>query len=138
LAEHHATGSVVKLETAATDLTVNELLLAFSNHAESYYRRSDGSAAPELDNLRIAIRPLRQLYGHAMVKDFDPRALKAIRQSMLEAGLGRRTINQRVARLIRVFRFAVENEMIGGGIVHALEAVDSMVPALWKPRWNNG
>jgi integrase len=127
LAERYALGSVAKPHTDhQSDLTVNELLLAFVNHAETYYRREDGTPTPELDNLLIAIRPLRELYGHALIQDFGPKSLKAARQSMLEFGLCRRTINQRIARLIRVFRFGVENELVPASILHALEAVESL------------
>ena len=111
LAEHHANGNVARPDTPRNDLTVNELLLAFVEYAETYYRRPDGTPAPELENLLIAIRPLRELYGHTAVQEFGPKALKSVRQHMLDRGLCRRTINQRIARLIRVFRHGVENEM---------------------------
>src|SRR4051794_19491700 len=44
-------------------LTVNEILLAYLRHAEGYYRK-DGKSTGELDNIKLAIRPLRRLYGH--------------------------------------------------------------------------
>src|SRR4051812_8738052 len=45
------------------DVSVNDVILAFWRHAEAYYRRADGSPTAELDNLRLALRPLRHLYG---------------------------------------------------------------------------
>src|SRR4051794_35078208 len=53
----------------ALDLSVNELLLAFWRHAESYYRRADGTPTGELDNLRLALRPLKSLYGNTPARD---------------------------------------------------------------------
>src|SRR5512135_1358704 len=50
-------------ETESDALSLNELILAYWRHAEGYYRRSDGSPTGELDNLRLALKPLRQLYG---------------------------------------------------------------------------
>ena len=50
-------------------------------------------------------------------------ALKAVRQAMVDAGLCRRTVNQRVARVVRVFRFGVENELVPAAVHQALKAV---------------
>ena len=108
------------------DLTVNELILAFWRHAEDYYRRPDGSPAGELDNIRLALRPLKSLYGTTPARDFGPMALKAVRQSMVDAGLCRRTVNQRVARVARVFRFGVENELVPAAVHQALKAVPGL------------
>src|SRR3954466_14321091 len=47
---------------AGLDLTVGELIVAFWPHAETYYRGPDGAPTAELDNLRLAVRPLRRLY----------------------------------------------------------------------------
>src|SRR4051812_1707962 len=40
-------------------LSVNELLLAFWRYAEVSSRRADGAPTAELDNLRLALRPLK-------------------------------------------------------------------------------
>jgi integrase len=45
---------------------------------------------------------------------------------MIDARLGRRTINQRVARIVRLFRFAVENELVPADVHHALKAVSGL------------
>src|SRR3954451_17462934 len=79
-------------------LTINDLILAYWHHAEGYYRRPDGSPSSELEKIRLSLRPLRRLYGSTSARDFGPRALKAVRQGMIDAGLCRRTVNQRVAR----------------------------------------
>src|SRR5262249_19041474 len=89
--------------------TIGELILAFwPRFAEGHYRRPDGRPTGELDNYRDSLRPLRRLYGHTAAGDFGPLALKAVRQSMIESGLARTTINQRVGRIVRMFKWAVE------------------------------
>jgi integrase len=108
------------------DLSVNELLLAFWKFAAGYYRRPDGSPTAELDSLRLALRPLRRLYGGTPARDFGPMALKTVRQSMVDSGLCRRTVNQRTARLARVFRFGAENELVPAAVYHALKAVPGL------------
>ncbi len=103
--------------------SVAEMVLAYWGHAQIHYRRPDGSPAGELDNLRLALRPLRELYGMTPARDFGPKALKVIRQAMVDSGLCRRTANQRVSRIVRAFRWAVENELIPPAVHHGLKAV---------------
>src|ERR1700730_409055 len=41
-------------------MRINELILAFWEHAEKHYRHPDGRSSGELSNLRDALRPLRK------------------------------------------------------------------------------
>jgi hypothetical protein len=97
---------------ATVDLTVNELILAFWKHAENHYRRPDGTPTGEIHCLRAALRPLRDLYGHTLVRDFGPLALKAVRQKMIgavEVRTGRpwcrKSINLHVYRIRSMFKW---------------------------------
>jgi hypothetical protein len=57
---------------AGSDLSVNELALAYLAFADSYYVKR-GKPTPEPTGIRHSIRPLRQLYGDTMARDFgDP------------------------------------------------------------------
>jgi integrase len=79
------------------------------------------------------LRPLNHLYGHTLATDFGPLALKAVRDLMirgyehskygLQAPLSRGLINQRVKRIRRMFRWAVEQELVAPSVLHGLEAV---------------
>jgi hypothetical protein len=64
----------------SSDLTINEVLLAFWRHAERHYRTPSGAPSKELANFRDAFRPLRQLYGCTVAREFSPLRLKALRQ----------------------------------------------------------
>ncbi len=109
---------------AEANPTVSELILAFwTRFATQHYRRADGSPTGELQNYRDSLRPLRKLYGHTTARDFGPLALKAVRQSMIDSGLARSTINQRIGRIVRMFKWAVENEMLPPAVHQALAAV---------------
>src|SRR4051794_36589555 len=66
--------------TAASDLAVNELILAYLRFADSYYRKN-ARPTKEPANIRLAVRPLLNLYGHSAARDFGPLALKAVRQA---------------------------------------------------------
>jgi integrase len=76
-----------RLTDASADpggLSINELMVAFLQHAEQHYRREDGTQTNELSECKAAIRPLRELYGTLAVTDFGPLKLKAVRQKMTE------------------------------------------------------
>src|SRR5262249_45272284 len=60
------------------EISVAELILAFWNHAEQHYRYPDGTPTGELGNLRDALRPLKELYGLTLARDFGPLALRSV------------------------------------------------------------
>jgi len=51
------------LREAGSDLTVNELVLAFWKHAKSHYRKADGTETSELYLYKLALKVMRGLYG---------------------------------------------------------------------------
>jgi len=65
-------------------------------------------------------------YSHTLAKDFGPLALKAVRETWIAEGIARRYINQRVGRVVRAWRWAVENEMVPADCWHALKAVTGL------------
>lgn len=88
LAEWRSTESTPLLQTPSSEqlhavgVTIAELILTFWEHAETFYRRPDGTPTGEADNYRHAFRPLRALYASTPAKDFGPLALKAVRQDI--------------------------------------------------------
>jgi integrase len=104
-------------------VSVNEMILAFWNHAEQHYRHRDGTPTSEVNEFRLSLKPLRELYGHTAARDFGPLALKAVRERMIDAGLCRGVVNQRVGRVRRMFRWCVENELVPPSVLEGLRAV---------------
>ena len=131
LAEYHrlvqewlaGPAAVSNSEDEAPDPSVDEILVAFWRHAEVHYRTPDGEPTGELANLRLALRPVHRLYGPTPARDFGPLALRAVRQEMIRSGLGRTTINGRINRVRRAFKWAVGVELIPSGVYLALQAV---------------
>jgi integrase len=105
-----------------SDLSVNELLLAFVEWAESYYRKG-GRVTGEVTNIKYAVRTLRELYGSTPAWEFGPLQLKTVRQAIVEAGLCRNEVNRRVRIIVRAFRWAVGEGMIPPSVHHGLQAV---------------
>jgi integrase len=107
------------------DLSIAELIADYWKHCEGYYVK-DGRPTSEADNIRRALRPLLSRYGHTRAAEFGPLALKTVRQEWVEAGLVRGAINKQVGRVLRAFKWAVENELIPPAVYQALRAVEGL------------
>jgi hypothetical protein len=104
VAELSSTPSPRPASPGPPDVSVNEVLVAFLAHAEQHYRRPDGTCTNELKEYKLAIRPLRRLYGHTPAREFGPVALQMVRAAMVGQGWCRTRVNKQVGRLKRVFR----------------------------------
>jgi integrase len=119
-----ATGAPVAVPAATAHITVDQLLVAFHKHAEQHYKRSDGKPSAVVAEYTAAGRPLHQLYGHVPAANVGPLALKAVRQKFVEEGTCcRKTINARIGKLKRIFKWGVENELIPVTVYTALSTV---------------
>lgn len=108
------------------EITVVEVTARFWEYAQRHYRRADGTPTCEPNNIRQALRPLKELYGYTFAKDFGPLALKAVRQKMIEKGWCRTNINKMVSRIKLMFKWAVENELVNPDVYHGLRAVSGL------------
>jgi hypothetical protein len=70
--QHHPNANVPAW--TPTSITVAELTARWMKWAASYYVRPDGTQTGELDNFRLALRPLVHLYGREPASDFTPRS----------------------------------------------------------------
>ena len=106
-----------------TGVTVSELVNRFRSYAENYYRDPEGNSTSELASYRFACRPLVRLYGNTPAADFGPKRLKVLREAMVGIGWSRKQVNKQVMRVRRVFGWGVEEELVPGGVEHALRSV---------------
>jgi integrase len=81
---------------------------------------------PEQGVIKAALRWLTILYADESIKDFGPKALKAVRNGMLEGDLSRQTINKFVDRIKRMFCWGVEEELVPETVYRALLAVKGL------------
>ncbi len=77
----------------------------------------------EVTNIRYALRPVKELYGHTLARDFGPLALKAIQQRFILDRICRDQINQRIGKIKRVFKWAVSEQLIPPSVFQALQSV---------------
>jgi len=133
LANHRLLAPAEEADGPPGDLTIHELIDVYLKFAKGYYVKN-GRPTGELHNLKDALKPLAQLYGDSAVATFGPRALKAVRQAMIDADLCRRSINSRVNRIRRMFRWGVENQMVLPLLLEGLRAVAPLRPGRTNAR----
>ena len=121
--------------------TVAELSAAYILWAERYYRKN-GKPTRTIERIRIALRVLRQPYGHTSVAAFGPLALQAIQQQLVREGRSlapatpaakgktkrvrpksRPYINCLVEEVRRLFKWGVAQELVPASVLHGLSAV---------------
>ena len=112
-----------QLPTEPNKITVKEVLARFWTHAKQYYRTETDGRIKELEQFRLAFRPLVHLYGSTPAIEFAPRSLKAIRRKIIEMGWSRPYINKQINRIRHLFKWAVSDELIPGSLLHALQGV---------------
>jgi integrase len=103
--------------------TMSELMLCFLEHAAVHYRHPDGKPTSEVKEYKRTIRAVRLLYGNTPATEFSPKRLQAVRQSMIDAGLCRGVINQRIGRVVRMLKWAVAEELVPVSVWQALTTV---------------
>lgn len=129
------------------DLTVADLAFSWMEHVErnGLYRHKDGTPTTELEGWRSSLVPLRRLFESKLAREFGPRDLKALQASMAtgswmraedlergtrvqskEKGYCRKTVNQRIRRVVRLFAFGVSEELIPVEVYQALLTVPSL------------
>ena len=127
IAEWEANGrQMLCRKGGATGLSLNEVILAYWQHAEGYYRHPDGTPTSEADNIRLALRPLKRLYGHTSAADFDSLALEALREEMVRAGHCRNRVNKDVSRVRRLFKWAAARKLVPLSVHESLATVEGL------------
>ena len=121
--EYLASGRRGTAEQAApAAFTVTELIAAYWKHADRYYRKN-GQPTSELSVLKLALRDLKELYGREVAAEFGPLKLKAIRERWIGRNHSRKTINDQIQRIKRIFRWATSEELIPPAVYQSLATV---------------
>jgi integrase len=111
---------------APDDMTVAQLGAAFGEHALVRYQR-DGKVTKEGLEVDLALKPLWEHFGNTLASEFGPKTLKALRQKLIDSGtLARKTINARLKKIRRFFKWAESEELVPAGLTAALQTVDAL------------
>jgi len=106
-------------------LRVDDLALLYMKYANTYYIKN-GQETSEIHKLRSLLRLLVKLHGRIRIREFGPTALREVRDAMIESGWLRRTINENIHRIRRIFRWAVSRELAPVSVVQTLETVEGL------------
>jgi integrase len=112
--------------TSTSGLSLSEVILAYWQHVKDYYRHPDGTPTQEVDNIRLALRPLRRLYGRTPAVEFDSVALEALREEMIREGHCRGRINRDVGRIKRLFKWASAKKLVPLSVHEGLATVEGL------------
>ncbi len=104
------------------NISIGELAILFTKHAETYYVKG-GKPTSEVNNIKVALRPLVKRYRTTLAREFSPRFLKQIRDDMIKAGCVRTSINRQAERIRRMFKWGVSEELVPVQVYNALQAV---------------
>jgi integrase len=111
--------------TTSQELSINGLILTYFRHVQAYYVK-DGRPTSEQNNIRQALRFMRQLFGTSPANNFGPMALKRVREAMIDVRRSRKLINKDVNRIRQMFSWAAENEMLPASVSQALREVKGL------------
>ncbi len=106
-------------------MSMAEAMAAYLRHAKSYYVKN-GKTTAELDCIIHALRFVKKLYCNFEAMAFTAVALEAVRNSMIEAGLSRKTINSHVGRIRRMFKWLEAKGMVPPGMHQHLQVLDGL------------
>lgn len=107
----------------SSSITIEQVLASFLKHASTYYRDEDGKETGELLAFKSVMKTIRKLYAKLPAVEFGPLCLKACRQELIRQDIARRVINNYIARMRMIFKWAASEELIPGSIPHALSCV---------------
>lgn len=128
IAEWLAGGKTEPIPPGIVDLTVNEVCERYLAHAEGYYPKEDEgqTSAGQISRVRRAIGAVTDLYGGHPVKEFGPRALKAVREGLIARGCAREYINCLINCVKRAWKWAVAEELVDVACYEKLRAVEGL------------
>ena len=136
-AQWEASGRRLPIDDPDENFTVANLVARYLEHAEVYYRRADGETTGTVEAIGYAVRPLLSLFATTPAASFSIHALKLVRERMIQDGLARSTVNNRISRIVQVFHWGAEEDMCPlmrfGSELKAPDATDAR-----KERATNG
>ena len=116
---------VVARTPPASIVTVNDAILAFFAHAQTYYVK-DGRQTNEVDAYRLLLSELRTLFGETPLEDFSPKRFKALRQVWIDRGLARSTVNKNAVRARSFVKWCVSEELCSPSVFHGVSTVNGL------------
>ena len=116
IGDYLANGKKLPPTRSQTEITIEEAVLLFLEYAKKHYTKN-GKVTSTFTNYRESLCILTKHYASCGVSDFGPVSLIFLRDKMLHEGFidkkeerqvyARKTINDRVASIVAMFRWLV-------------------------------
>jgi hypothetical protein len=116
-------------DVSAWSCTVDDLCIRFMEHAAVYYRKN-GEPTSELNNMRVALRPLVKLFGRVRVANIQSADIERYVEHLIREGITRKSINRQLGRVKHVFKWG----KLKGIVSAAVLAEVTVVPGLREGR----
>jgi len=113
-------------DRAYTRVDGKKIYLAYLGYAEEYYRNPSGELTREYEHILESLKYLRRESGRTLASEFGPKMLKGVREKLINKGLSRGHINAQIRRIVCMFRWAVEEEIVPPATHQALAAVRNL------------
>ena len=131
VAEYLASGRSASFGIEPQSLRLSMLMVAYLKHSRCYYGTGRTS---EYHRITLALKPVRELYAKSPAADFGPTQLKAVREWMIGQDHSRTYINANIKRVVRMFRWGAEEEMVPESVHRTLRLVASLKRGKTKAR----
>ena len=126
IAEWHNSSHQCQPKSASGGPTIDELILAYLEHARSYYLKH-GRPTSTQNHIRDALGPLHDVYGSTPSAALGPLRIKTVRQRMIdERKWARTTVNKAVGIIKRMFKWGAENELVPAQVYQSLQAISGL------------
>ncbi|QDT54767.1 site-specific tyrosine recombinase XerD [Caulifigura coniformis] len=108
-------------------LTIGQLALLYVERCKTHYRK-DGVPTTEFSAVQRVLKRVNRMYRAVLAVDFSGAMLIAVRQTLIDEGLARTTVNREVGRIRRMFRWALGDgkRLIPASVLTELEAVTDL------------
>lgn len=120
-----ATAETVTVKTSL-GITISEIAVLYAKHCKAYYRKN-GEPTSEWTVCKLVLKRLRSIYGSLVAKEFGPLKYQAFRQSYIDDGLARTTINKYCWHVQKMFQHAGRNELVPMSFYRDLEGVGNLL-----------
>ena len=115
--------------TVVKSKTVEDVCAAYCKHAETYYRRQDGTPTSEQASIPLSLRPLRDLYADTPVTALTHQDMIRVRNAIISWNTcSRTTVNFYMDRIRRMWRWALDEGLVPASVTAELSQVQPMKP----------
>lgn len=113
------------LTQAPSLVTVAQLSMLFMAWAEGHYIKH-GEPTSEVSLIRYSLKRLNRVASEKQATEITPRIVKQIRDSMIQDGLARSTINGTISRIRRAVKWGVAEELVPESVLVSLQALSDL------------